>query len=89
MIQTVEAYNPTADRWKEIGTLPKPRRHHATCLINGKLWSCGGASSLLEAQSTDELMFENQLFFIIYIYSSSCFSFLVLLIRVRMNGDVR
>jgi N-acetylneuraminic acid mutarotase len=62
IIQTVEAYDPTTDRWKEIGTLPKPRRHHATCFIDGKLWSCGGASSLLEALSTDELVFENQLF---------------------------
>ena len=56
IIQTVEAYDPSADRWKEVGTLPKPRRNHATCTINGKIWSCGGASSLLEAQSTDELV---------------------------------
>ncbi|CAF4405833.1 unnamed protein product [Rotaria socialis] len=56
IIQTVEAYDPVADRWKEIGTLPKPRRNHASCTINGKIWSCGGVSSLLEAQSTNELV---------------------------------
>lgn len=62
IIQTVEAYDPTTDRWTEVGTLPKPRRNHATCTINGKIWSCGGSSSLLEAQSTDELVLENRLF---------------------------
>ncbi|CAF1257428.1 unnamed protein product [Rotaria sordida] len=56
IIQTVEAYDPTIDRWKEVGTLPKPRRNHASYTINGKLWSCGGVSSLLEAQSTNELV---------------------------------
>ena len=56
IIQTVEAYDPIVDRWKEIGTLPKPRRSHASCVVKEKLWSCGGISSLLEAQSTDELM---------------------------------
>lgn len=62
IIQTVEAYDPIADRWKEVGTLPKPRRNHATCTVNGKLWSCGGISSSLEAQSTNELMLVNRLF---------------------------
>jgi hypothetical protein len=62
IIQTVEAYDPAIDRWKEVGTLPKPRRNHASHIINGNLWSCGGASSLLEAQSTDELVFVNKLF---------------------------
>lgn len=56
IIQAVEAYDPITDRWKEVGTLPKPRRNHATNIINGNLWSCGGSSSLLEAQSTDELV---------------------------------
>ena len=55
-IQTVEAYDPTVDRWKEVGSLTKPRRYHATCTVNEKLWSCGGASSLLEAQTTNELV---------------------------------
>lgn len=59
IIQTVEAYDPTIDRWKEVGALPKPRRHHATCLIEGKIWSCGGASSALEAQSIDELVLDH------------------------------
>lgn len=64
IIQTVEAYDPTADRWKEVGMLMKPRRYHAACAVNGKLWSCGGASSLLEAQSTDELVFVTVFLFI-------------------------
>ena len=59
LIQTVEAYDPTIDRWKEAGALTKPRRHHAVCTTSGKLWSCGGASSLLEAQSTNELVLVN------------------------------
>ena len=59
IIQTVEAYDPTIDRWKEVGALPKPRRYHATCLIEGKIWSCGGASSALEAQSIDELVLDH------------------------------
>ena len=63
IIQTVEAYDPIGDRWKEVGSLPKPRRYHSTCLIDGKLWSCGGASSALEAQSIDELMFEKRILF--------------------------
>ena len=62
IIQTVEAYDPTIDRWKEIGLLPKPRRSHATCTIRGKIWSCGGISSLLEAQSTNELVLVNEWF---------------------------
>jgi len=62
IIQAVEAYDPTIDRWKEVGILPKPRRNHATYPINGKLWSCGGSSSLLEAQSTNELVLVNKLF---------------------------
>jgi hypothetical protein len=68
IIQTVEAYDPIIDRWKEVGTLPKPRRNHATYAINGKLWSCGGASSLLEAQSTNELVLVNELFEFIYFF---------------------
>jgi len=56
IIQAVEAYDPVTDRWKEVGLLPKPRRNHATNIINGSLWSCGGSSSSLEAQSTDELV---------------------------------
>lgn len=71
IIQTVEAYDPTIDRWKEIGTLPKPRRSHAACTINEKLWSCGGSSSLLEPQSIDELVLVNDLFKFIYIYFAS------------------
>jgi hypothetical protein len=57
LIQTVEAYDPTVDRWKEVGILTKPRRYHATCTTDGKLWSCGGASSSPDAQTTDELVF--------------------------------
>lgn len=56
IIQTIEAYDPTVDRWKEVATLTKPRRFHATATINNKIWSCGGASSLLEAQTTNELV---------------------------------
>ena len=56
IIQTVEAYDPTTDRWKEVGTLPKARRQHATCTVHDRIWSCGGASSLADAQTTDELV---------------------------------
>lgn len=84
IIQTVEAYDPTIDRWKEIGTIPKPRRNHATCTINDKLWSCGGTSSLLEAQSIDELMLVHKIYLNIY-FSSLV---IVLLIQIQMNGNV-
>jgi N-acetylneuraminic acid mutarotase len=67
-IQAVEVYDPTIDRWKEVGTLPKPRRNHATCTVNGKLWSCGGTSSSIEAQSTDELVLVNELFLYRFIF---------------------
>lgn len=86
IIQTVEAYDPVTDRWKEIGTIPKPRRYHTTCLIDEKLWSCGGASSLLEGISTDELVFENELF--LFAYFQLIRFFLVLLILVQVNGNV-
>lgn len=85
IIQTVEAYDPIADRWKEVGMLTKPRRYHAASTINGKLWSCGGASSLLEAQSTDELVF---VFKCSFFWISSSTSFLELSIHVQKNGNV-
>jgi N-acetylneuraminic acid mutarotase len=62
IVQSVEAYDPVVNSWKEVGTFAKPKRNHASCSINGKLWSCGGASSLLDAKSSNELVLVNELF---------------------------
>jgi len=62
IVQAVEAYDPVVNSWKEVGTFAKPKRNHASCSINGKLWSCGGASALLDAKSSNELVLVNELF---------------------------
>ena len=58
IVQSVEVYDPIVNKWKEAGTLPKPKRYHAALAMHGKLWSSGGTNSLIEAKSTGELMLE-------------------------------
>lgn len=57
IVQPVEVYDPAANAWKEVGTFVKPKRYQASLAVQGKLWSSGGANSLVEAKSTAELVF--------------------------------
>ncbi|CAF1067400.1 unnamed protein product [Adineta ricciae] len=56
IVQSVEVYDPIVNKWKEAGTFVKPKRYHAALAMHGKLWSSGGANSLIEAKSTGELI---------------------------------
>ncbi|GFS17090.1 kelch-like protein 9 [Elysia marginata] len=43
---SVERYDPLADRWIQVCPLPKPRADHASCVQGGKIFVSGGISNL-------------------------------------------
>ena len=43
---SVERYDPLADRWTNVAPLPRPRADHASCTLNGRLYVSGGISNL-------------------------------------------
>lgn len=42
-LSTVEAYNPTTNRWTAKAPVPTPRYGHAVGVVNGILYAVGGA----------------------------------------------
>ncbi|MFC1719037.1 Kelch repeat-containing protein [Candidatus Poribacteria bacterium] len=41
-LSTVEAYDPTTDKWIRKANMPRPREHCAVAVVNGKIYAIGG-----------------------------------------------
>ena len=52
-ISIAEKYDPIADEWTTIASIPEPRTCHATCAYNDKIYIFGGASPVLTSSATN------------------------------------
>ena len=52
MLDTVEVYDPQADSWQRVASMPRGLQGHAAAVISGKIYMTGGSRSHLALGSS-------------------------------------